>query len=127
MEIKKMLSEKIRSVLDILAPYSHWLCWTGGALLLGCIGYCTSAWIPMGPPSIIMPDIGLICGVYCGTRIPIIGHFTIFTGVVMLISGLLLKLGKNKWGARLAFITGILTVPVGLLPLVAAYLARRKT
>ncbi len=121
-----MISKLIKSLLDILTPYKHWLCWIGGGLLLGCIGYCTTAWIPMGPPSIIMPDIGLICGVYCGTQIPIIGYLTILTGVVMLISGVLLKLGKNKWGVRLAYVTGILTIPVGILPLVAAYLTKRQ-
>jgi hypothetical protein len=122
-----MVNEKIRAILDMLAPYAHWLCWIGGVLLLGCISYCTTAWVPMGPPSFIMPDIGLICGVYCGTRIPIIGFFTILTGVIMLLSGVLLKLGKNKWGTRLAFITGVLTIPVGILPLIAVYLSRRES
>ena len=80
----------------------------------------------MGPPTLIMPDIGLICGVYCGTQIPIIGFLTILTGVAMIISGILLKQGKNIWGARLALITGILTIPVGILPLIAAYLTKHR-
>ena len=120
-----MFSEKVR--IGILAPHVHWLCWVGGAALLGCIGYCTTLWVPMGPPTFIMPDIGLICGVYCGTRIPIIGFFTILTGVVMLFSGVLLKLEHNKWGARLALITGILTIPVGVLPLIAAYITWQQS
>jgi hypothetical protein len=122
-----MVSEKIEAILNVLAPYAHWLCWIGGGLLLGCISYCTTLWVPMGSPTFIMPDIGLICGVYCGTRIPFIGFLTILTGVVMLLSGVLLKLGKNKWGTRLAFITGFLTIPVGILPLIAAYLSRRES
>ncbi len=121
-----MLGEKIRLNLEKLIPYAHWLCWGAGAALLGCVVYCMTMWMPMGPPTLIMPDIGLICGVYCGTRIRIIGFLTILTGVSMIISGILLKRGKRTWGVRLAVITGILSIPVGVFPLIAAYLAGRQ-
>ncbi len=121
-----MLGEKIGAVLDKLAPYAYLLCLGAGGALLGCISYCTTIWIPMGPPTMIMPDIGLICGIYCATRISAVGYITILTGVVMLISGVLLKLGKDVWGARLAFITGVMSIPVGVFALVAAYLTWQK-
>ncbi len=122
-----MLGEKIRLYLEKLVPYAYLLCLGAGAALLGCVLYCMTMWMPMGPPTLIMPDIGLICGIYCGTRIPVIGILTILTALTMITSGIFLKQGKITRGVKLAVITGILSIPVGVLPLIAAYLARQQT
>jgi hypothetical protein len=97
-----------------------------GVLLLGCITYCTTLWVPPAARSFIMPDIALICGLYCAQRHSILAWLTILTGLCMLLGAWLMWRGKHRAGATLAVVCGALTIPVGVLALGAGYLAWRK-
>ncbi len=99
---------------------------TAGVLLLGCITYCTTMWMPSATRTFIMPDIGLICGLYCAQRHSILAWLTFLTGFAMLFGAWLMWRGNYRPGAIIAIACGTLTIPVGVLALTAGYLAWRK-
>ena len=124
--MNSLRKKQTMSVLGWLLARPYLLLLTAGVLLLGCITYCTTLWIPPATRTFIMPDIGLICGLYCAQRHSILAWITILTGLSMLLGAWLMWRGKYRLGATIAFITGILTIPVGVLALGAGYLAWRK-
>jgi len=111
------------ALIDWLNHRPYLLAVLSGVLLLGCIGYCLILWVPPPVRVLIMPDIGVLCGLYCGQRLPYLAWLTVSAGMLMLAAAYLMYRGYNRLGGALAVISGVFILPVGLLGFLAAYFA----
>jgi len=68
-------------------------------------------------------DIGVICGIYCGTLNKLVGALTIFTGIGLAAGGLLIRAGKNGLGGIFSIFFGIISIPVGLPAIFSGFFA----
>jgi len=100
----------------------HWvLPIISGLLLMGCANYCFFIWVPPPTRSFIVPDIGIICGIYCGTLSKLAGVFTIISSLGLILAGIAEAKGYFKAGALLAIFFGLICVPVGLLAIFSGF------
>ena len=85
-----------------------------GAAVLGCSLYCL-LWYRTDEPSLLIPDVGLLCWLFCGTMNFIFGALAVLSGLLLLGAGALTAFGKPRSGAVLAIFWGLTAFPVGLL------------
>jgi len=96
---------------------------SSGVLLVLCANYCFFIWVPRALRSFIVMDIGVICGIYCGTLNKLVGALTIITGIGLVSGGLFIRAGKNRLGAIFSILFGILSIPVGLPAIFSGFFA----
>lgn len=89
-----------------------------GLAVLGCSLYCL-LWYRTKAPSLLIPDVGLLCWLYCGTMNFVFGALAVLSGLLLLGAGALIGLGKSRWGAGFAIFWGLTAFPVGLLAIIS--------
>jgi len=100
----------------------HWLLpIVSGLLLLGCANYCFFIWTPRPVRSFIVADIGIICGIYCGTLSKFAAALTLITGAGLIAGGVFLRLGFIRTSIWLSVIFGIVSIPVGIPAIFSAF------
>jgi hypothetical protein len=87
-----------------------------GLSVIGCATYCMLCWPKPAVPTLLIVDVALTCWLYCGTLWPVWGGVALLSGGLLVLVGAGLWLGR-AWAIRLAPILGLLTLPIGVLPL----------
>ncbi len=107
--------------------------WVGGTLtaiaglsVLGCATYCIVWWPKPATPTLLIPDVALTCWLYCGTLQPVWGGVAILSGMLLVLAGAGLWLGR-AWARGLALVLSALTLPVGVLALYASIAGRGQS
>ena len=90
-----------------------------GLSVVGCATYCIVWWPKPAVPTLLIPDVALTCWLYCGTLRPVWGGVAVLSGMLLVLAGAGLWLGR-AWARGLALVLGTLTLPVGVLALYAS-------
>jgi hypothetical protein len=91
-----------------------------GLVVLACAIYCIVWWPKPTVPALLILDVALTCWLYCGTLQPVWGSVAVLSGILLMLAGIGLWLGR-AWARGLALVFGVLTLPVGVLALYASF------
>jgi len=92
-----------------------------GIIVLICGIYCMTCWEPVYPLTYYQPDIGITCWLYCSTMNHWIGIINLLIAALSVTGGILLIINKTRTGSYLSIISGIATLPIGILGIFAGW------
>lgn len=90
-----------------------------GLSVLSCAIYCIVWWPKPAVSTLLISDVALTCWLYCGTLQPVWGGIAVLSGLLLMLAGVGLWLGR-AWARGLALVLGVLTLPIGVLALYAS-------
>lgn len=93
-----------------------------GFIVISCVVYCLIWWKPH-TMTIFDVDCSIVCWNFCRTMSNFWAAVAIIVAGFSVFSGILFK-SKSKYAIVVAAFTGILTLPVGVLPLFTIWLHR---
>ncbi len=93
-----------------------------GFIVISCVVYCLIWWKPH-TMTIFDVDCSIVCWNFCRTMSKFWAAVAIIVGGASIFSGILFK-SKSEYAVVVAAFTGILTLPVGVLPLFTIWLHR---
>lgn len=91
-----------------------------GFIVISCVVYCLIWWKPH-TMTIFDVDCSIVCWNFCRTMSNFWAAVAIIVAGFSVFSGILFK-SKSKYAIVVAAFTGILTLPVGVLPLFTIWL-----
>lgn len=95
-----------------------------GFIVISCVVYCLIWWQPH-PMTIFDVDCSIVCWNFCRTMSKFWAAVAIIVAGISISSGILFKM-KNKYAIVTATLSGILTLPLGILPLLTIWLNRKS-
>ncbi|MFQ5965534.1 MAG: hypothetical protein ACE5KZ_14760 [Candidatus Scalinduaceae bacterium] len=95
-----------------------------GFIIIYCVVYCLFWWKPH-PMTIFDIDCSIVCWNFCRTMSIFWAAVAIMIASLSIISGILFKF-KSSYAVVLMALTGVLTLPVGILPLFTVWLHLRS-
>jgi len=114
-----------------VSPEGRWLLAAGaievtGLAILGCAAYCIWLWPKPQPPVWQTFDVAITCWLYCSTYHPLWGALTLLLGGLTLVAGTMVW-RRHPWANRLAAAVGVVTLPAGLLTILAVLFVRARS
>ena len=95
-----------------------------GFIVISCVVYCLIWWKPH-TMTIFDVDCSIVCWNFCRTMSNFWAAVAIIVAGFSVFSGILFK-SRSKYAIVVAAFTGILTLPVGVLPLFTIWLHRKS-
>ena len=112
----------MRKIVNRLQSVSWLFPVFSGFIVISCVVYCLIWWKPHSM-TICDVDCSIVCWNFCRTMSNFWAAVAIIVGGASIFSGILFK-SKSKYAVVVAAFTGILTLPVGVLPLFTIWLHR---
>lgn len=109
--------ERVRGPLP-LATKAYWLGMVAAAVIVGCVAACYFVWQRPAVPTLAEPDFALTCWLFCGTLKSGFAVLALISGLVMAGVAIALK-RRLKFGRWITTSLGLVTLPIGLLLIVA--------
>ncbi len=116
--------KRLREVIDNLQTTSWLFPVFSGFIVISCVVYCLIWWQPH-PMTIFDVDCSIVCWNFCRTMSKFWAAVAIIVASLSVLSGILFKF-KSKYAIALAAFSGVLTLPVGVLPLITIWLNRNS-
>lgn len=116
--------KRLRGVIDNLQKVSWLFPVFSGFIVISCVVYCLIWWQPH-PMTIFDVDCSIVCWNFCRTMSKFWAAVAIIVASLSVLSGILFKLRSN-YAIALAAFSGVLTLPVGVLPLFTIWLNRNS-
>lgn len=111
--------ERVRGPLP-LATKAYWLGMVAAAVIVSCALLCYFVWQRPGVPTLAEPDFALTCWLFCGTLKSGFAVIAIGSGLLTAAVAIALKRGLDV-GRWVTALLGLVTLPIGLLLIVAAH------
>jgi hypothetical protein len=114
----------LKEIIDNLQTISWLFPIFSGFIVISCVVYCLIWWQPH-PMTIFDVDCSFVCWNFCRTMSKLWAAIAIIVASLSVFSGILFKL-RNKYAIVTAAFSGVLTLPVGVLPLLTIWLNRKQ-